>query len=125
MIQTISDIGQTSFYVQAENHFNYVIREKQLPNLKRPGRVIKSQATTTERSQSCVSQQYRWQIMIEAEWENLWWTNSPRDIFTHFSHYFQLNFDETSFLCNLYELKVLGRKINPDMTKIAATQGLQ
>ena len=40
-------------------------------------------------------------------------TNSPRDIFTRFSHYFQLNLDETSFFCNEGELKVLGRKDKP------------
>ena len=58
MIQAISDIVQASYYVQAENHLGYLIREKWVPNLKRHGQVIKAQETTTERSQICVSQKY-------------------------------------------------------------------
>ena len=50
VIQTISDIGKASSYVQAENHLNYLIREKRLPNLKWHGRVIKSQEMTIEQS---------------------------------------------------------------------------
>ena len=52
-------------------------------------------------------------MMIEAEWEYMRWTNSPHDIFNHFSHDFQLNFDETSFLCNECELRVIGCKEKP------------
>ena len=118
MIQTISDIEQASSYDQAENHLDYLIQENQLPNMKRGGQMIKAQATTTERSQICVPQQYRWHIMIEAEWEDLQRKNSPRDIFTRFSHYFQFNLDETCFLCNEGELKVIGRKYKPVMKKL-------
>ena len=56
VINTISDIGQASSYVQAENHFYFLIMEKRLPNIKRHGQVIKSQSTTMERLQLCVSQ---------------------------------------------------------------------
>ena len=66
-----------------------------------------------ELSQICVSQQYRWHMMIVAEWEDLQQTDSPRDIFTRFAHYFQLNFDETCFLCNEGDLKVPGGKDKP------------
>ena len=55
----IEYIGQASSYAQAENHLYCLIKEKWLPNMKRHGRVIKAQATTTERSQICVSRQYR------------------------------------------------------------------
>ena len=47
-IQVISDIGQENSYVQSDNHLNYLIPEKQLPNMKRHGWVIKAQARTTE-----------------------------------------------------------------------------
>ena len=60
-------------------------------------------------------------MMIEAEWEDLRWKNSPRDIFTHFDNSFQLNLDETSFLFNEGEIKVLGIKDKPHHKKIAAT----
>ena len=51
--------------------------------------------------------------MIEAEWEDIWRKNSPHDIFIHFAHYFQLNLDETSFLCNEGELRIIGGNDKP------------
>ena len=35
-------------------------------------------------------------------------TNSPRDIFIFYAHYFQLNLDDTCFLCNEGELNIIG-----------------
>ena len=78
VIQVISELGQAKSFVQAENHLDYLIRAKRLTHLKRLGRVVSAQATTTERSQICVSQQYRWHMMIEEEWEDLRRENSPR-----------------------------------------------
>ena len=95
VIQVISDIWQAKSFVQAENHLDYLIRVKCLTHLKRIGRVVKAQAMNTEQSQIFVSQQYRWYMIIEAEWEGLWRTNSPRDIFIRCDHCFPLNFDET------------------------------
>ena len=79
---------------------DYLIREKRLTHLKMLGRVVSAQAKTTELSQICVSQQYFWHKMIEAEWEDLRRKKSPRDIFIRYANYFQLNFDENSLLCN-------------------------
>ena len=56
VIQVISELGQAKSFVQAENHLDYLIRAKRLTHLKRLGRVDSAQATTTERSQICVSQ---------------------------------------------------------------------
>ena len=53
--------------------------------------MVADQATTTERSHICVSQQYCWNMMVETEWEDLRRTISPRDIFIRYAHYFQLN----------------------------------
>ena len=86
--------------------------------MNRYGRVIKSQATTTERSQISVSQQYCWHIMIEAEWEYLQRTKSPRDIFNLFAHHFQLNLDEYSLLCDEGKLNVLGINDKPHHEKL-------
>ena len=52
-------------------------------------------------------------MMIEAEWENMQQTNSSRDIFICYAHYFQLNLDETCFLCNEGELKIIGDNDKP------------
>ena len=54
-----------------------------------------------------------WPMIIEEEWGDLQQTYSPCDIFTRFAHYFQLNLDETSFLCNEVELKFLDSKDKP------------
>ena len=93
--------------------------------MKRHGRVIKDQATTTEQLQTCVSQQYRKHMLIDAEWEDLQRTNSPCDIFTRFAHYFQLNLDETYLLCNEGDIKVIGRRDKHSHEKIAVTQFFQ
>ena len=108
VIQIISDLGQAKSFVQAENYLDYLIRVKRLTHMKRLGRVVTDQATTTELSQICVSQQYFWHIMIEVEWEDLRRTNSPRDIYISYAHYFQLNLNENSFLCNEGELRIIG-----------------
>ena len=44
--------------------------------------------------------------------------NSPHDIFTRVPHYFQLNLDETSFLCYEGYREVFGSKDNPAMEKM-------
>ena len=64
-------------------------------------------------------------MIIEAEWEDLRRKNSPRDIFTCFAHDFQLNLDETYFLCNEDEINVIGSKDKPCNEKNAVTQGFQ
>ena len=38
---------------------------------------------------------------------------SPCDIFIRYAHYFQLNLDETCFLCNEGELKIIGDNDKP------------
>ena len=52
-------------------------------------------------------------MIIEAEWGDLRWRNSPRDIFICFANYFQLDLDETSFLCNEGELRIIGGNDKP------------
>ena len=49
-------------------------------------------------------------------------TKSPCNIFTCFSHYFQLNLDENSLLCNGGEQKVIESKYKTRHEKIAVTQ---
>ena len=48
VIQVISDIGQSKWFVQAENHLDYLIQTKRLTHLKMIGRVVKSHAMITE-----------------------------------------------------------------------------
>ena len=81
--------------------------------LKILGRLVVDQATTTEWSHICESQQYRWHMIIEAEWGDLRQTNSPCDIFIRSAHSFQLNLDETCFLCNEGEFSIIGINYKP------------
>ena len=55
--------------------------------------------------------------MIEAEWEYLQQKKPPRDIFTFFPHYFQLNLHKTSFLCNEDDLNFIGLDDKPRHAK--------
>ena len=91
VIEVISELAQAKLFVQTDNHLDYLIWVKRLTHLKRLGWLVASQATTTKQSQICVSWKYLWHMMIEAEWGDLLRTNSPRDIFIFYAHYFQLN----------------------------------
>ena len=51
--------------------------------------------------------------MIEAEWEDMLRTNSTHYIFICYAHYFQLDLDETFFLCNEGELRIIGDNDKP------------
>ena len=48
LIDMILSITGTVDWKAAENHLDYLIRKKKLPNLKRNGRVIAAQKTTTK-----------------------------------------------------------------------------
>ena len=47
VIQVISDIGQELFYVQVENHSDYLISGQHLPNLKRHRWAMQDQTMNT------------------------------------------------------------------------------
>jgi hypothetical protein len=55
---------------QCDNHFNYLVRMKKMPELKNHGRVQRVQATTTKHSSIQMEQQHQWHIEIEIVWEN-------------------------------------------------------
>ena len=62
----IINLSSTSNWKTAENHLDYLIPSKKLPELKRYGRVVAAQNTTTKRSQVVISQQLRWHCLIES-----------------------------------------------------------
>ena len=70
-----------------------------------------------------MSQQYRWHMIIEAEWEDLTRINPPCDIFNRFYHYFHLSFIETSSLCHEVEINVIWIKDKPHSNLFLVTQG--
>ena len=58
VIQVISYIGQTDYYINAKNHLEYLIWEKKMPDPRRNVWVIKYQVITMELSHVCMSQLY-------------------------------------------------------------------
>lgn len=65
VIHMISDLASVKNKT-AENHFDYLVREKRLPELKVFGRTVVAQPTTTDRCMITVSQQQRWNTANES-----------------------------------------------------------
>ena len=74
----------------------------------RHGRIVTAQATTTEHCSINRDQQLRWHYLIEAEWENLRNINLPTPLFNSLHAHFQINIDETCFMCSEGNLKIVG-----------------
>jgi len=58
VLNLIAEVSGKSFKA-AENHFDYLIRNKLLSGLKRDGRVVSAQKTTTKRSQVTIQRQLK------------------------------------------------------------------
>ena len=69
VVYMIMDVCNSPIFKAAENHYDYLIRSGKLPLLKRGGRVVKAQKTTTKRCCINVAQQLRWHGLIESVWE--------------------------------------------------------
>ncbi len=93
---------------QCENHFDWMIRNKKLPELKSHGRVQTAQATTTKRACIRVEQQLRWHNTIESVWEDHCLFNQPTNEFRVLQPHFQLNLDETCVMASIGSLKIVG-----------------
>ena len=64
-IALVMELAQINDRTAAENHFDYLVRKKQLIGVKNFGRAVKAQATTTKRTQITIDQQLRWHTCIE------------------------------------------------------------
>ena len=76
-IELVCELGQAKSMKQAENHLDWFIRSKKMDRLKKGGKVVSEQATTTEGIQINVEQQLCWHFLIEHEWEYLRKRNTP------------------------------------------------
>ena len=70
--------------------------------------MVKAQSITTARSQINFDQQWRWHHLIESEWEKMSQYNLPTREFLALQEHFQLNLDESGFMCNDGILKIMG-----------------
>jgi hypothetical protein len=94
--------------LQAKNHYDFLIRSKALPELKRWGRVVSAQKTTTKRSAIRVEGQLRWHTLVEETWEEHARLNLPALDFMKLRSYFTLNLDETGVQMNDGKVQVIG-----------------
>ena len=67
-IQIISDLGHAKSNEVAKKYIDYLIRNGKLNKLKKNGRVVTAQATTTERSQINIKQQLCRHYLIDNKW---------------------------------------------------------
>lgn len=108
VIAIISDLGQSKSFKTSENHLDYLIRSNRLTKLKRNGRIVSAQSTSTDRCQINIPQQMRWHYLIQGEWEHLKQSNQPSFKFEQVMASFQLNLDEACFMCSSGTLKIIG-----------------
>eukprot|EP00957_Ditylum_brightwellii_P174113 13256984-Ditylum_brightwellii.AAC.1 len=85
--------------VKAENYLNCLIKKQTLTKLKRKGKVVTAQSTTSDRCQISIPQQYCWHMVIANIWEDMRRKNKLVVDFRRLQPHFQLNFDKTCFIC--------------------------
>ena len=85
---------------QAENHFDYLIRNGRFSGLKRGGRVVVAQKTTTKQSQITIEQQLRWHTAVDFALSEQRRLNLPAEDFNDVKEHFFLNMDESSLLAS-------------------------
>ena len=107
----------------AENHYDYLTRNKKLPKLKRHGRTVIAQKTTTSQTQIRSEGQLRWHAVLDAVWDDLTKHNvlppgDARKIFELVKEHFWLNLDETCIQCNDGNIRIVGSKERKTQSKI-------
>lgn len=107
VITMLRDICSAPTLKSAENHYDYLIRKGKLQDLKRGGRVVKAQKTTTKRCCINAAQQLRWHGLIESIWEEQALLNLPAEDFMGVRAHFMLNLDETCVMASDGNLKVI------------------
>jgi hypothetical protein len=107
-ITLIMDWADCGDRIKATNHFAYLVRNKKLPDLKRDGRVVTAQKTTTKRGQITIEQQIRWHGVIESIWKDQDGTNLPADEFAPLKPHFTCNLDETCVMGCEGTIKIIG-----------------
>lgn len=118
VISMVMDICGASSMKAAENHFDYLIRSGKLQKLKRGGRVIKAQPTTTKRCCINVAQQLRWHGLIDSVWEEQRHLNQPtEEDFVKVSSHFMFNLDETCVVASEGNLRVVADKTHKKTRK--------
>jgi hypothetical protein len=109
-IQYIMEISGCGSRKTAENHVDYLICSKRFPNLKRDGRIVKAQATTTKCSPITIAQQFCWHCFIDDVWADQAQRNQPCKDFDKLKEHFMGNLDETGVGATESCLNIIGEK---------------
>ena len=107
MGQTISEMT-SSTYVKSLDYYKYLFKHGKMPGLKRSGRVVKAQPTTTKRIQITATQQIRRHTLVDDIWERMRETNLPPDSVVNHMEHFHLNLDESCIMANDRSLMIIG-----------------
>jgi len=99
-IALVMELAQTSDRTAAENHFDHLLRKKQLIGVKNFGRTVKAQATATKRTQIAIDQQLRWRTCIEEALEFQKRVNLPTEECEKVQDCFLGNLEETCLMAN-------------------------
>ncbi len=83
---------------QCENHYDYLIHVKNMPELKNHGHVQRAQQMTTKRSCIRIKQQFCWHMTIETIWVDHRRFNQPTEEYFKLQPHFQINLDEMGVL---------------------------
>ena len=109
MISLILHLVGSNKTKSADNHFDYLVRNKKLPQLKQGGKVRSVQKTNKKKmSQVTISQQLRWHTVIDDLLADLTRLNaSPPGVYAQIQKYFVGNLDESSMTGSAGKVKVL------------------
>lgn len=102
---------------KAEWHLDYLIKNGMLPQLKRGGRVVSSQATTTQRTAITTEKLLRNHTTYEMAIEQLRNLNGNSEEFKAVEDHFHLNCDESNMRANEGVVKVMGNKAKKKQEK--------
>ncbi len=106
---------------KAEDHLIYLIRQKMLPELKKGGKVVSAQGTTTQRTAITTEKLLRNHTTYEMATEQVRTFNGNSKEFLEVEDHFHLNSDESNMRGNEGTLKVMGSKAKKSRRRITAT----
>jgi hypothetical protein len=118
MITMIVELSQGASFKQAKNHYEYLVRTGHLKGLKRGGRVVTCQKTTTKRSQITMEQQLRWHTSVDFALSEQVRLNLPADEFERVKEHFFCRMDESCLLGSDGTVKVIGSASKSKTEKI-------
>jgi len=108
IILLVQEFAQLADVKKAENHYDYLIKNKHLTGLKHDGRVSTAQKTSSKRCQITVEQQLWWHMTVDDAHAELHRLNQPTAEFDQLSEYFIGNFDESCFMASDGVIKIVG-----------------